>query len=117
MQLGVDHRSSRIIDTYVAASVKVVDSKVASATAVMVDSSVTVMVVPINVVDAAAELDRLKKEIAKVEAELATVKKKLSNANFVQNAPPAVVEEHRNREADWSEKLSHLQKMMQSLGT
>ena len=55
MQLGVDHWSSRIIDTYVAASVKVVDSKVASATAVMVDSSVTVMVVPIIVVDAAVE--------------------------------------------------------------
>ncbi|MEI6350975.1 MAG: valine--tRNA ligase [Verrucomicrobiota bacterium] len=69
-----------------------------------------------GLVDAAAELDRLKKEIAKVETELATVKKKLSNENFVQNAPAAVVEEHRKREADWSEKLSHFQKMMQTLG-
>ena len=69
-----------------------------------------------GLVDTAAELDRLNKEIAKVEAELATVRKKLSNANFVSNAPPAVVEEHRQRETSWSEKLAQLTKMRDSLG-
>lgn len=68
-----------------------------------------------GLVDAEAELDRIKKEIAKVEAELATVRKKLSNANFVQNAPSAVVEEHRRRETDWSEKLLQLGKMREAL--
>ena len=68
-----------------------------------------------GLVDASAELERIQKEIAKVEAELATVGKKLSNENFVQNAPAAVVEEHRKRETDWKEKLSQLQKMMQAL--
>ncbi len=70
-----------------------------------------------GLVDMAAELDRLKKEIAKVQAELVTVRKKLSSESFVANAPAAVVEEHRKREVDWSEKLGQLQKMQQALGS
>ena len=69
-----------------------------------------------GLIDVAAELERLKKEIAKAEAELVLVRKKLSNENFVENAPRAVVEEHRKRETDWSEKLYHLQKMHHVLG-
>ena len=67
-------------------------------------------------VDAAAERERLQKEMAKVEAELATVRKKLANENFVGNAPPAVVEEHRQREIAWSGKLAQLTKMRETLG-
>ena len=40
-----------------------------------------------GLVDLDAERERLGKEIAKVEAELATVRKKLANKNFVANAP------------------------------
>jgi valyl-tRNA synthetase len=69
-----------------------------------------------GLIDVAAELDRLAKEITKVEAELVTVRKKLSNENFVSNAPAAVVDEHRKRETDWSEKLTQLQKMQHALG-
>jgi len=68
-----------------------------------------------GLIDVAAELDRLAKEIAKVEAELVTVRKKLSNETFVQNAPAAVVEEHRKRESDWAEKLGQLAKMRELL--
>ena len=70
-----------------------------------------------GLIDVAAERDRLKKEIGKVEAELATVHRKLSSESFVANAPAAVVEEHRKREIDWSEKLYHLKKMHQVLGS
>ena len=66
--------------------------------------------------DATAERERIQKEIAKVETELVTVRKKLSNENFVQHAPAAVVEEHRRREVDWSDKLAQLRKMEQALG-
>jgi valyl-tRNA synthetase len=69
-----------------------------------------------GLVDTTAELDRLKKEIAKVENELATVRKKLANESFVANAPAAVVQEHRQREADWAEKLAQLIRMRDSLG-
>ncbi len=69
-----------------------------------------------GLVDTAAEAERIAKEIAKVEAELVTVRKKLANENFVNHAPAAVVEEHRQRETDWNEKLAQLQKMQQALG-
>jgi valyl-tRNA synthetase len=69
-----------------------------------------------GMVDTAAEMDRITKEIAKVEAELATVRKKLENTNFVAHAPTAVVQEHRQREADWAEKLAQLIRMRDSMG-
>jgi valyl-tRNA synthetase len=56
-------------------------------------------------VDLPAERERLDKEIAKVEAELHTVQGKLKNKSFVERAPAAVVEEHRQRLRDFSAQL------------
>jgi valyl-tRNA synthetase len=58
--------------------------------------------------DKSAERERLDKEIARLENELRTVDAKLSNASFVQRAPAAVVEEHRQRKADFSDQLAQL---------
>ena len=69
-----------------------------------------------GLIDLAAERERLGKEIAKVEAELITVRKKLANENFVTNAPAAVVAEHRQREKDFAERQAQLQEMVRSLG-
>jgi valyl-tRNA synthetase len=60
--------------------------------------------------DKSAESDRLDKEIARLENELRVVEAKLSNASFVDRAPPAVVQEHRQRKADFSEQLAQLRK-------
>ncbi|MDQ3115790.1 MAG: valine--tRNA ligase, partial [Verrucomicrobiota bacterium] len=69
-----------------------------------------------GLVDLEAERARLDKEIARTEAELVTVRKKLANENFVDNAPAAVVAEHRQREKDFAEQLEQLQRMRDSLG-
>ncbi|HEY2801985.1 MAG TPA: valine--tRNA ligase, partial [Chthoniobacterales bacterium] len=69
-----------------------------------------------GLIDIAAERERLTKEIAKVEAELATARKKLANENFVANAPEAVVAEHRQRESDFAQRFEQLQRMRDSLG-
>jgi valyl-tRNA synthetase len=61
-----------------------------------------------GVVDVQAEKERLAKEIAKLENELETVRKKLANTNFVDRAPAAVVEEHRQRERDFNSRLDQL---------
>ena len=58
--------------------------------------------------DQAAERERLDKEIARIENELRVVEAKLSNASFVERAPAAVVEEHRQRKTDFSEQLAQL---------
>jgi len=59
-------------------------------------------------VDLAAERERIAKEIAKLEAELATVRAKLANESFVQRAPPEVVAEHRRRAISFLRKLEQL---------
>ena len=69
-----------------------------------------------GLIDLEAERQRLGKEIAKIEAELVTVRKKLANRDFVANAPAAVVAEHRQREADFAERLGQLQGLRDSLG-
>jgi valyl-tRNA synthetase len=61
-----------------------------------------------GIVDLAAERERIAKEIAKLEAELATVRAKLANQSFVQRAPSAVVAEHRQREINFLRKLEQL---------
>ncbi|MDQ2823922.1 MAG: hypothetical protein M3R29_00530, partial [Verrucomicrobiota bacterium] len=59
--------------------------------------------------DRTVERERLQKEIAKLEEELRTVKGKLQNKSFIDRAPGAVVEEHRQRQKDFSEQLAKLQ--------
>jgi valyl-tRNA synthetase len=61
------------------------------------------------VADKSAERLRLDKEIDRVENELRTVTAKLSNSSFVDRAPPAVVEEHRQRQSDFTAQLAQLQ--------
>jgi len=58
--------------------------------------------------DKSVERERLDKEIARLENELRTVDAKLANASFVDKAPAAVVQEHRQRKADFSDQLAQL---------
>ena len=50
-----------------------------------------------GLIDKEAEEARLNKEISKRNNEIARVESKLSNANFVDKAPPAVVEKERQK--------------------
>jgi valyl-tRNA synthetase len=65
--------------------------------------------------DKVIEGERLDKEIARIEAELQTVKGKLKNKSFVDRAPATVVEEHRQRQKDFSEQLAKLKKAREGL--
>jgi valyl-tRNA synthetase len=58
--------------------------------------------------DKATERDRLDKEIVRLEGELRTVEAKLSNKSFVDRAPAAVVQEHRQRKSDFSDQLAQI---------
>ncbi len=68
-----------------------------------------------GLVDIAAEIARLTKEIEKINAEIAKVEQKLANPNFVNKSPPEVVAEHRQRLEDWQAKLAHAQKALAAL--
>jgi valyl-tRNA synthetase len=66
-------------------------------------------------VDRAAERERLNKEIAKLESELKVVETKLSAQSFVDRAPQEVVEEHRQRQKNFSEQLAKLKQARANL--
>jgi valyl-tRNA synthetase len=61
-----------------------------------------------GLVDFAAERARKEKELEKVRAEVKKVEDKLANPSFTQKAPPQVLDEHRQRLADWRGKEAQL---------
>jgi valyl-tRNA synthetase len=65
--------------------------------------------------DRAGEQQRLDKEIARIENEMGTVEQKLGNKSFVDRAPAAVVDEHRQRLKDFSAQLEKLKHAREAL--
>jgi len=62
-----------------------------------------------GLIDKEAELSRLQKEIDKLNGEVKRLNGKLSNANFVDRAPEAVVQKERDKFAEAESALSNLQ--------
>ena len=69
-----------------------------------------------GLVDLDAERARLDKEIKRVDGEIAKSKNKLASDTFVQNAPAAVVEQERQRLADWGAQREALAAQRARLG-
>jgi valyl-tRNA synthetase len=69
-----------------------------------------------GLVDLDAERARLDKELKRVEAELAKSRGKLASETFVQNAPGPVVEQERQRLADWTAQREALAAQRTRLG-
>jgi valyl-tRNA synthetase len=67
-------------------------------------------------IDKDAERERLGKETARLESEIAKTHAKLGNASFVDRAPAPVVEQERKRLADFTSKLADLRTQLQKLG-
>jgi len=68
-----------------------------------------------GVIDVKAEIERLKKEITRVEGFLSSVQRKLSNENFVKKAPKEVVKKEKEKEISVTEKLRRLKSHLQEL--
>jgi len=68
-----------------------------------------------GLIDLDVERNRLQKEITRLEGSLTGVSKKLSNENFVKNAPSEVVEKERQKKNDWEEKLDKLKSILEDL--
>jgi valyl-tRNA synthetase len=68
-------------------------------------------------VDAAAERDRLDKEIKRLQGEIAKAEAKLANAGFVARAPAAVVDQEKRRAAEFTATMVRLQDQAARLAT
>jgi valyl-tRNA synthetase len=68
-----------------------------------------------GLVDVEAEKIRIKKEIAKYEAEISKAGQKLNNPNFAQKVPPQVLQEHQQRLIEWQNKLAQSQAALAAL--
>jgi len=67
-------------------------------------------------IDVAAERERLAKEIDKLEKQISIARNKLNNEGFVARAPVAVVEQEKQRVADFSATLEKLKPQLAKLG-
>lgn len=68
-----------------------------------------------GVIDPAAEIARLGRELEKVKLEIEKVEGKLNNPAFVQKVPANVLQEHQKRLADWQGKFDVLRKALEAL--
>ena len=68
-----------------------------------------------GVADVVKEKERLTKEITQLKGYVIGLEKKLSNKEFVDNAPKAVVEKEKRKLEEGTEKLKKLEQQLQSL--
>jgi valyl-tRNA synthetase len=90
-------------------SLRVLDSgESAPPSAMAVMGAMRALVPMAGLIDPQAEVTRLEKRIAKTHDEIKRATAKLSNENFVRNAPPEVVEQERGRIKDFERTLASL---------
>jgi len=89
------------------------DQPPAAATALLGDLR---LLVPMKgVIDVDAERARLEKQQYKVQADLARTRGKLSNDNFVNNAPADVVTQERQRAEEFEKTIAQLNEQLEKL--
>ena len=95
-------------------AIAVVEAKDATASAFMVGTDE--FSVPLgSLIDVEAEIAKLESQLQHLEGFLEGVKKKLANERFVQNAPEAVVNMERKKQADSEEKIAALRESIAAL--
>lgn len=95
-------------------SISVVTEKDCTAAAFMVGT--LEYAVPLgDMIDVAAEIEKMEAQLKHLEGFLAGVSKKLSNERFVANAPEAVVALERKKQSDSMEKIAALKESISSL--
>ena len=94
--------------------IHVVEQKDATSSAFMVGTDE--FAVPLgSLINADEEIKKMEAQIEHLEGFLASVKKKLGNERFVQNAPEAVVAMERKKQADAEEKIQTLKESIAAL--
>ena len=76
----------------------------------------TELAVPVgNLIDVAAEIEKIEAELTRLEGFLKGIEKKLGNERFVSNAPEAVVALERKKQSDAQSKIATLRETLAGL--
>ncbi len=81
----------------------------------IVGADIEVVVPLADLIDVAAEQERISKELSKTEKEIQFMGNKLANKNFVDRAPPEVVDEVRSRLSDEEHRQQRLREALETL--
>ncbi len=81
----------------------------------IVFGDITIALPLAGIIDLDQESARLTREVEKWAAEITKVDNKLANKNFVDRAPPEILEEHRERKAEAEAMIVKLQAAQKSL--
>ena len=84
-----------------------------SATALL--GQMEILVPMAGLIDRDAEIERLGKQIKKLETDLSKSTNKLANEKFVNNAPAAVVEKERDRVTDMQDAVDRFKKQLKKV--
>ena len=93
-------------------SVTVLDSDQAPEAALALVGEMRILIPLAGLIDKDAELQRLRKEIAKQEKNIQATSNKLSNPNFKDKAPPEVVSKVAQQLKDQEQKFTELQQQL-----
>ena len=95
-------------------SISITEEKSADASTFMIGTDE--YAVPLgDLIDVAAEIEKVEAQLKHLEGFLAGIEKKLANERFVQNAPEAVVAMERKKQADSLEKIASLKQLINDL--
>ena len=93
------------------------DGETAPEAATALVGEMRVLIPLAGLIDKEAELERLGREISKLETNLERCRAKLTNANFVERAPAQVVEQERGRVSDMERSLGRLHEQRARIST
>ena len=78
--------------------------------------SMTILVPLADLIDPAAEAEKLNKQLARVNADRERLAGKLQNRSFIDKAPPAIVQKERDKLADMNATADRLGEQLERIG-
>ncbi len=110
-------RNRKFIETLakVESSLWLTESDNAPESATALVGEMKILIPLAGLIDKTAELARLEKEIGKYQINIDKTTAKLVNKNFIEKAPPVVVEKERNRLAEMSKAVAQLKEQMKKI--